>query len=40
MSSGLGLFLPSIVHELGFSRNVTQLLSAGPFAAGSFGEKK
>ena len=30
---GLGLFLPSIIHQLGFSRNATQLLSAGPFAA-------
>ena len=38
MDSGLSLFLPSIVEGLGFSRNVTQLLSAGPFAAGSVGE--
>ena len=38
MSSGLAFFLPSIVSQLGFSRKVTQLLSAGPFAAGSFGE--
>jgi hypothetical protein len=34
---GLALFLPSIVSELGFSRNKTQLLSVGPFAAGFFG---
>jgi hypothetical protein len=33
---GLALFLPSIVSELGFSRNKTQLLSVGPFAAGVF----
>ena len=38
MSSGLALFLPSIVNQLGFTPKVTQLLSAGPFAAGSFGE--
>ena len=38
MSSGLALFLPSIVKELGFSRNTTQLLSAGPFASGFFRE--
>jgi len=31
---GLALFLPSIVRELGFSRNKTQLLSVGPFATG------
>jgi len=35
--SGLALFLPSIVSELGFSRNKTQLLSVGPFALGFFG---
>ena len=34
---GLALFLPSIVSELGFSRNKTQLLSVGPFAVGFFG---
>jgi len=34
---GLALFLPSIVSELGFSRNNTQLLSVGPFALGFFG---
>lgn len=38
MISGYSFFLPSIVNQLGFSPNVTQLLSAGPFAAGSFGE--
>ncbi|KAL0959957.1 hypothetical protein HGRIS_011621 [Hohenbuehelia grisea] len=31
---GLAYFLPSIVNQLGFSPNKTQLLSAGPFAAG------
>ena len=36
-ASGLALFLPSIVSELGFSRNKTQLLSVGPFALGFFG---
>ena len=35
--SGLALFLPSIVSELGFSRNQAQLLTAGPFGAGFFG---
>ena len=38
MSSGLNLYLPSIISQLGFSPNATQLLSAGPHAAGSFGE--
>jgi len=33
---GLALFLPSIVSQLGFSRNKTQLLSVGPFAVGFF----
>jgi len=31
---GLALFLPTIVAELGFSPNDTQLLSVGPFVAG------
>uniref|UniRef100_A0A8H7XRX8 Major facilitator superfamily (MFS) profile domain-containing protein n=1 Tax=Psilocybe cubensis TaxID=181762 RepID=A0A8H7XRX8_PSICU len=31
---GLALFLPSIVNQLGFSPNHTQLLSVGPFAVG------
>ncbi|KAF8159947.1 MFS general substrate transporter [Crassisporium funariophilum] len=31
---GLANFLPSIVSQLGFSPNKTQLLSVGPFAAG------
>uniref|UniRef100_A0A0W0G0X2 Major facilitator superfamily (MFS) profile domain-containing protein n=1 Tax=Moniliophthora roreri TaxID=221103 RepID=A0A0W0G0X2_MONRR len=31
---GLALFLPSIVNQLGFSPNRSQLLSVGPFAAG------
>jgi hypothetical protein len=35
---GLALFLPSIVNQLGFSANKTQLLTVGPFAAGFFGE--
>jgi hypothetical protein len=34
---GLASFLPSIVSELGFSRNKTQLLSVGPFSLGFFG---
>jgi len=34
---GVASFLPSIVRELGFSRNKTQLLSVGPFATGFFG---
>jgi len=37
VSSGLVLFLPSIVSELGFSRNKAQLLTVGPFAVGFFG---
>ena len=39
MNSGLVLFLPSIIKELGFRPDLTQLLSAGPFAAGFCGEK-
>ena len=39
MLYGLALFLPSIVSQLGFSPNKTQLLSVGPFAAGFFGER-
>ena len=39
MLYGLALFLPSIVSQLEFSPNKTQLLSAGPFAAGFFGER-
>ena len=35
---GLALFLPSIVNQLGFSPNKTQLLTVGPFAAGFFGK--
>ncbi|KAK7056659.1 hypothetical protein VNI00_002376 [Paramarasmius palmivorus] len=31
---GLALFLPSIVNQLGFTPNQSQLLSVGPFAAG------
>ena len=38
MSSGLAFFLPSIVRQLGFTPNVTQLLSVGPFTAGFIGE--
>ena len=38
MLYGLALFLPSIVNQLGFSPNKTQLLSVGPFAVGFFGE--
>ncbi|KAF5373687.1 hypothetical protein D9758_000898 [Tetrapyrgos nigripes] len=33
---GLALFLPSIVNQLGFGANESQLLSVGPFAAGFF----
>jgi hypothetical protein len=38
MTSGFSFFLPSIVKQLGFSPKVTQLLSAGPSAAGALGE--
>ena len=38
MNSGFAFFLPSIVNQLGFSPDVTQLLSAGPFTAGFLGE--
>ena len=38
MAYGLAIFLPSIVSQLGFSPNATQLLSVGPFAAGFIGE--
>ena len=38
MGYGLAVFLPSIVGQLGFSPNATQLLSVGPFTAGFFGE--
>ncbi|KAF8817610.1 MFS general substrate transporter [Phlegmacium glaucopus] len=34
MLFGLALFLPSIVRQLGFSPNKTQLLTVGPFATG------
>ena len=34
--SGLALFLPSIVNQLGFSAAKTQLLSVGPFATTFF----
>ena len=35
---GVTLFLPSIVRQLGFGPNKTQLLSAGPSLAGFIGE--
>ena len=35
---GLALFLPTIVGELGFSPNTTQLLSVGPFATAFAGK--
>jgi hypothetical protein len=35
--SGLALFLPSIVSELGFSHSKAQLLTVGPFMVGFFG---
>ena len=38
MGYGLAIFLPSIVNELGFNPNATQLLSAGPFATAFCGE--
>jgi len=34
MVYGLAVFLPSMVSQLGFSSNTTQLLSVGPFTAG------
>ena len=37
ISSGLALFLPSIVSELGFSKSKAQLLTVGPFLVGFFG---
>ena len=40
MNSGFAFFLPSIVNQLGFSPDVTQLLSAGPFTAGFLGENR
>lgn len=39
MLYGLAFFLPSIVNQLGFSPVNSQLLSAGPFAAGFFGKR-
>jgi len=36
MLYGLAYFLPSIVDQLGFSSNKTELLSVGPFAVGFF----
>jgi predicted MFS family arabinose efflux permease len=33
---GLALFIPSIIKQLGFDANKTQLLSVGPFAGGFF----
>jgi MFS family permease len=36
--NGFAFFLPSIVYQLGFSTNVTRLLSAGPFAVACLGE--
>ena len=38
MGYGLAIFLPSIVSQLGFSPNASQLLSVGPFVAGFIGE--
>ena len=34
---GLAFFLPSIVDQLGFGANKTQLLSVGPYVAGFIG---
>ena len=36
---GFALFLPSIVSQLGFSPNTTQLLSVGPSAVAFFSEQ-
>lgn len=33
---GISLFLPSLVRDFGYSRNTTQLLSAGPYGAAFF----
>ena len=38
MTCGLAISFPSIVNQLGFSPHRTQLLSVGPFAAGSCGK--
>ena len=38
MLFGLAFFLPSLVNQLGFNANKSQLLSVGPFAAGFLGE--
>ena len=35
---GLANFLPSIVNQLGYSPNHSQLLSVGPYAGGFVGE--
>lgn len=35
---GLALFAPSIINQLGFSPNHTQLLSVGPFGAAFVGK--
>ena len=37
MLYGLAYFLPSIVNQVGFSSNKTQLLNVGPFSVGFFG---
>jgi hypothetical protein len=38
MVYGLAVFMPSIISQLGFSPNTTQLLSVGPFTAGFIGK--
>ena len=38
MIFGSTFFLPSIINELGFSPNKTQLLSVGPYATATLGE--
>ena len=38
LAYGLAVFLPSIVNQLGFSPNATQLLSVGSFTAAFIGE--
>ena len=38
MGYGLAIFLPSIVSQLGFSPNATQLLTVGPLTTGFIGE--
>jgi len=36
-ASGIALFLPSIINQMGFGANESQLLSVGPYAGGVIG---